>query len=62
MKKKQSGTEMERTCIYLSKTQRDKLRAIQEARKETGLHVADFVREAINEWIERYEKKQEEKK
>ncbi len=62
MKKKHTRTEMERTCIYLSKTQRDKLRAIQQARKATGLHVADFVREAINEWIERYEKGERDRK
>lgn len=48
---------MERMGIYLTDIQIRKLRAIQKKiGKKSGLSVAYFIRQAIDQWLERYEK------
>jgi len=49
---------MKRMGIYLTDIQVKKLRAIQaKIGKKSGLFISDLIRTAINEWIERFEKK-----
>ncbi len=53
---------MKRISVYLSETQIERLKAIQETGRATGLFVADFIRQAVDEWLERYEKREQERK
>ena len=47
---------MIRTNIYLTEPQMKKFKAIS---KKTGLAVSDLIRRALDEWLERYEGKEE---
>lgn len=50
---------MERMGIYLTDIQIRKLRAIQKKiGKKKGLSVAFFIRQAIDDWLEKHEKKE----
>jgi metal-responsive CopG/Arc/MetJ family transcriptional regulator len=45
---------MRRTNIYLTETQMKKFKAIS---KKSGYPVAEMIRRALDEWLEKHEKK-----
>lgn len=47
---------MKRISVYLSETQIKRLKVIQRTGKATGLFVADFIRQAVDDWLKKYEK------